>query len=337
MPTATPLHTSPLSLPPETYIYSLLPLSPPPTPLLAAISSDNSLRFVDPHTLTEIPDGVFEDVHEGDGGVTCLANEEGEGSGGLVFTAGRDGVIRGWDGRVRGGKIGEWRDVTPHTLLSGSTDGLLNIYDLRQPEEDALIQIINHGHSIHHAEFLSEREFFGLSHDEDLSVYGIDEEGGGEEGREDRGLMTAFGDLRARLGCEYVVDVIPPMVGGGGGNSIVGAGSHTKQQLELVSLRPVRGKGAQSWEFGAPETLIRLPGAHGEEIVRSMCCFDNKKDTIFTAGEDGKIRAWQMDGRGRDDDIKMEMEGIEGETLKKKKKKRNSMDVGEKKGRYKPY
>ena len=36
---------------------------------------------------------------------------------------------------------------------------------------------------------------------------------------------------------------------------------------------------------------IVLQGAHGEEIVRSLFV-DANSDTIFTAGEDGCVKAW---------------------------------------------
>ena len=40
------------------------------------------------------------------------------------------------------------------------------------------------------------------------------------------------------------------------------------------------------------EDSVCMPGAHGEEIVRSFCFFDEEK-LVFTAGEDGHVRAWR--------------------------------------------
>lgn len=40
------------------------------------------------------------------------------------------------------------------------------------------------------------------------------------------------------------------------------------------------------------EDSASMPGAHGEEIVRSFCFFDEEK-LVFTAGEDGHVRAWR--------------------------------------------
>ena len=36
---------------------------------------------------------------------------------------------------------------------------------------------------------------------------------------------------------------------------------------------------------------VDLPGAHGEEIVRAFCFFDEEQ-VVYTGGEDGRIKAW---------------------------------------------
>ena len=96
----------------------------------------------------------------------------------------------------------------------------MNIYDIAQPvEDDALIQVANHGSSINHANFLSDSQFFAISHDENFSVYQL------EENVDDSAaeVTHVFGDLRPQLECEYIVDVIPIL---NSGETILGAGSH---------------------------------------------------------------------------------------------------------------
>jgi hypothetical protein len=105
-------------------------------------------------------------------------------------------------------------------LLSGSTDGLVNIYNIAEADEDeALSQVANHGSSIHHAGFLSNSHFYALSHDETFSIYHL--------GSQDNSALDVppqvSGDLRPKLQCEYVVNVIPHV---GSGKAILGAGSH---------------------------------------------------------------------------------------------------------------
>jgi hypothetical protein len=111
-------------------------------------------------------------------------------------------------------------------MLSGSTDGLVNVYDTSvQDEDDALLQVANHGASIHHAGFISSSSqasstepldalVYALSHDETLSLYprsdaASDDEGMAEVGENGKGDSTvAFGDIRPRLDVEYAVDVL---------------------------------------------------------------------------------------------------------------------------------
>jgi hypothetical protein len=106
------------------------------------------------------------------------------------------------------------------------SDGLVNVYDMSvQDEDDALLQVANHGASIHHAGFISslvqgspseplDALIYALSHDETLSLYprsaaSSDDEAMAEAGVSGEGDTTvAFGDIRPRLDVEYGVDVL---------------------------------------------------------------------------------------------------------------------------------
>ena len=57
----------------------------------------------------------------------------------------------------------------------------------------------------------------------------------------------------------------------------------SKQQIDLVPLNT-----DYTFELGE---IITLVGAHGEEVVRSIWV-DEKRQTIFTAGEDGCVKAF---------------------------------------------
>lgn len=105
-------------------------------------------------------------------------------------------------------------------LLSGSTDGLVNIYDTTiADEEDALYQTINHGHSISHAGFLSNTDIFALSHDEKYSMYELVVN---PEENVEEPLPVHFGDMREKLGGEYVANVLTRPDGG----AVLGLGTH---------------------------------------------------------------------------------------------------------------
>lgn len=103
-------------------------------------------------------------------------------------------------------------------LLSGSTDGLVNICDTRITDEDeVIIQTFNHDASIHHAAFLNDTEVFAISHDEKLALYDV------AESHENGAATTNFGDMRQVLGCQYVANIFAKSNGAG---AVIGAGTH---------------------------------------------------------------------------------------------------------------
>ncbi|KAL8757838.1 MAG: hypothetical protein Q9199_001909 [Rusavskia elegans] len=141
---------------------------------------------------------------------------------------------------------------------------------------------------------MSDHEVFALSHDEIFSIY--------DTNRSDHVEVPtpayALGDLRPQLQCEYVVD----LVSSGSTGTVLGAGSHRfafinsssfsgLQQSSLHQLDVVPLRRGSEWTLDTANTL-RLPGAHGEEVVRSLC-FSRDGNTIFTAGEDGLVKAWR--------------------------------------------
>jgi WD40 repeat protein len=104
MPSASPTASTNAGLPPNSYIYKIISTASRQDPLtyskldqLAIISSDDSLRFLDPANLSTFPNGVINKVNEK---VTCLERANDAPSN-VVATAGRDGYIRFWDKRSR--------------------------------------------------------------------------------------------------------------------------------------------------------------------------------------------------------------------------------------------
>jgi hypothetical protein len=116
----------------------------------------------------------------------------------------------------------------PEVLLSGSTDGLVNIYNTTiVDEEEALHQTINHGSSIHHANFLTDVDIFALSHDEKFSMYKLVTNP--EESIEEP-LPVHYGDLREKLSGEYVVNVVRRPLA----SAVLGIGNHRSVKRILV-------------------------------------------------------------------------------------------------------
>ncbi|KAF2140189.1 uncharacterized protein K452DRAFT_288955 [Aplosporella prunicola CBS 121167] len=414
MRTATPLTASNLSLPPDSYIYAL---SPAGSSALAALSSDDSVRWFDPASLQLLPDGVVKNAHRS---VTCLKAWDEH----VLATAGRDGAVRLWDRRTEGAVGGvsvpknlplsaltthapthrliagteypnnppgdapifiyDTRQLTsnptpaltplltlpeshtdtiteltlhpsrPSTLLSGSTDGLACVFDISQPDEDeALRRVLNHAGAVHRAAWVGERDVGVFSTDEALAFYeALDEEGvegkSGQEGEEDGPKPVRIGDVRELLGCEYVVGV-----GAKEGVRVVAAGNHSNQHLDLLPLHPPT-QGATPLAYACSQAdCLRLPGAHGEEIVRDFY-FAPNSTTLYTCGEDGHVRAWSGAGADdvfgtighRDADEDMRDDGEEDGGAKKAKKEKSAKGKGrekrkerkeKKKDRFAPY
>lgn len=187
----------------------------------------------------------------------------------------------------------QYHPTRNNILLSGSTDGLVNIYDTTVTDEDeALVQVINHG-SVHHAGFLSERTIYALSHDEHFSVHPATNPDEPDAGLEPKDFL----DVRDPLACEYVVQLC---VGAQGpylaaGNKmyvffcfhpscarvfswvcLFANSSFSDKRLDLV---PLVSSPTGEWIFDH-ENLWRLPGAHGDEVVRSVY-LDDKVRLIY--------------------------------------------------------
>ncbi|KAF2705755.1 WD40 repeat-like protein [Pleomassaria siparia CBS 279.74] len=394
------LLSSNLGLPPNSYIYKILSTSPRHDPLtysntdtLAVISSDDSLRFVDPATLQTLPNGAIQGVNEG---VTCLERVD-DPEGNLVATAGRDGLINFWDKRSRAKAmviqspnklisslvcnspnnfiaagienpedgpnvspvlIWDQRNVQvpqlelveshtdtvttlqlhpnlPTLLLSASTDGLINIFDTSQPdEEDALYQVINHRSAVAHAGFMfPNTDVYALGTDETLSFYGLQSQNEEEE----EPAPKVFGDVREQLNCEYLAKLHWV-----GNEAFIAAGKHSSNYLDIIPIRKNLHGGPLDYQYDL-EKSIRLPNGHGEEIIRDLFT-DVHSHTTYTCGEDGYIRAWKASD---DDDSMLVDEEAESGPKKTKNRKEKRKDVKEKrkhdgddetrKARYKPY
>jgi SEL1 protein len=85
--------------PPNTYIYDIVPLSD----CIAAISSDDCLRLIDPLALSGTPLSLLEQVHSE---ITCLKSLEAQNH--IVCTSGRDGWVNIFDFRAKT-KVAELR------------------------------------------------------------------------------------------------------------------------------------------------------------------------------------------------------------------------------------
>lgn len=189
--------------------------------------------------------------------------------------------IRKWNLPVKSFVDSHHDDITdvmfhpsdPNVLLSGSTDGYTNIYDLTQEEEeDALHQVINYA-SIHSCGWLSQKRIYTLSHMETFAIHELNDKT--DELREPRPLD--YGDVRKPWNCDYVIDIYPGFVATGS----------SKERSTYLQLLPLIDEKVDI--VGA----LRIPSPHDEEVVRDVLVPPQNSDLLYSCGEDGCVKIWQ--------------------------------------------
>lgn len=191
-------------------------------------------------------------------------------------------------------------------LLSGSTDGLVNVYDTDvADEDDAVIQGIKFA-SINKTGFLADNRIFCLSHMETFSIFQATNPDLSDN--EDVPPLE-FGDIREQWDCEYVCEILPTA-------NFVAVGSNSSSTFKLL---PFINEKVDS------SSAYLMPGAHGEEVVRSVIVSGNH---VVTGGEDGIVRVWSAPVAG-------EISQSKEEKKKSKKDKKDKKDKEKKKDRKK--
>ncbi|KAK4983908.1 hypothetical protein LTR50_006941 [Elasticomyces elasticus] len=209
-------------------------------------------------------------------------------------------------------------------LLSGSTDGLVSLFDTTiADEDDALVQVLNHSSAIHCAGFISTTEAYAISSDEQLSIYGLNERFVPDQTEEDAPPVKAFGDVREQLRCSYVVEVVKCF-----DSSWIAAGNTEGRLLELTPLQDPK-----SWKL-LQDDRLQFIDAHGDEIVRDLV-FDSKSQAFYTCGEDGYVRVWTTGTLNErpELDAQMDIDNPDGPRTKKRKKTKERRE----KARFTPY
>jgi WD40 repeat protein len=117
----------------------------------------------------------------------------------------------------------------PTLLLSSSTDGLVNVFDIGKPdEEEALYQVINHRSAVAHAGFMfPSTDIYALGTDETMSFYALQS----QKEEEEEPAPRVFGDMREKLGCEYLAKMHWI-----GDEAFIAAGKH-RYMLALLCIR----------------------------------------------------------------------------------------------------
>lgn len=163
----------------------------------------------------------------------------------------------------------------PNVLLSGSTDGLISIFEVNvEEEDDALQRVLNPRSAVHCAGFLNNTSVYVATTDEHMFIYPLSDS--------DDVSTIEFGDVREKEDCTYIVNIIPSR----SGLNVV-CGHNINQTLSILDLDASRSFSIAS--------RLALPGAHGDEIVRDFMLLGDAKKAI-TCGEDGQLKLWDLSG-----------------------------------------
>ncbi|KAI7531622.1 WD40 repeat-like protein [Hortaea werneckii] len=187
----------------------------------------------------------------------------------------------------------------PHVVLSGSTDGLVSVFNGNETdEEEALQTVFNPRSAVHCAGFLSQEEVYVFTTDEQFLIYPLPTSTSTIEGGDDDGQSSAtdqqqqqqqprdFGDVREKLNCMYVINLLRQPADN---QPLIAYGHNEQERLSVMQLSASSssGGGQNQWEFGPS---VDFPGAHGEEVVRDMLVGDGR---AWSCGEDGCVRVWK--------------------------------------------
>jgi len=200
---------------------------------------------------------------------------------------------------------------------------------------------------------ISHDEKFGVFEMEDLSMtYGRAKE---EEDENAESTEWPVLDLRQALQADYAIGLRPRGLteaeyGFLDKGMVLATGTYREETLanipgentpfvDLSVVAPVRagGKATAGAATGGFEPVVRLKGAHGEEIVRDVW-FEETAPFVLTCGEDGCVRLW-ADEKGAveqgSEDVEMAGVGIEdagGEKASRAEKRQKRKEK-----RHKPY
>ncbi|XP_034835053.1 WD repeat-containing protein 89 [Maniola hyperantus] len=162
-------------------------------------------------------------------------------------------------------------------LASGSQDGLLNIYNIAEPnEDDALTYSLNIENSVEKISWLTDNQVACVTQSNDLQLW--DAYTGDRLKSYDREKI-ARSIKRSRADDCYVVDAYMAA----GGAALIVAGSYGGKGDVLRSVAVTQRRLQPSTNFTANKQTVRC------------CAHDKHRDLLVTTGESGLIHVWSCD------------------------------------------
>ncbi|ALC40491.1 CG12134 [Drosophila busckii] len=175
-----------------------------------------------------------------------------------------------------------FHNSNPDMLCSGGTDGLINVFDIKQPDEDeALLNTINTESSVHrlnwHKNVYDQDIISCITHTNDFKSYESLE--GDEALSFDRSAITA-GIRRTNAGNFNLIN------------------AHSLEEDGVFLLAGTnfnRGEILRSVTLPAKDTLNPLTNFVGNKQIVRESLYDAKRQILITGGESGIITVWTPD------------------------------------------
>uniref|UniRef100_A0A8D8ZXP5 WD repeat-containing protein 89 n=1 Tax=Cacopsylla melanoneura TaxID=428564 RepID=A0A8D8ZXP5_9HEMI len=212
------------------------------------------------------------------GFLICAGTEEIDGDSFLLFWDTRTGTLHGgyWETHTNDITQVHFHPTESKTLISGSTDGLINVFDVNEEsEDDALQYCLNTEDSVEKLSWLSDSELSCTTLTRQVQLWNIEEACPSVLFRRKQIANTA--QMKSSASC-YLVDVYKSK-----NKTVLLTGSnHGKADcLRSVELCADKKTLLPHSQFIGNKQIVRCSSVHDEF------------DTILTAGEAGIVSVWK--------------------------------------------
>ncbi|XP_018795822.1 PREDICTED: WD repeat-containing protein 89 [Bactrocera latifrons] len=178
-----------------------------------------------------------------------------------------------------------FHDKNPDILCSGSVDGLINVFDIKEEtEDDALTATINTECSIQklnwHRNIYEQYVISCVTDTNDFHVYLAEE--GDVVAKFDRAQITAAAKRKNKDNCN-VVD------------------AHSNGNGDLLLLTGTNNKGEVLRTLRLNKNLLPMADFIGTKQVVRASVYDKKSGALVTGGESGFVTLWTTEGSQKED------------------------------------
>lgn len=197
----------------------------------------------------------------------------------------------------------KFHPTDPDLVASGSTDGLINIFDCKkESEDDALKYCLNTGDSVSKLKWHWEDKLSCITNTNELHLYDVNEQDLLKKW--DRSSITEAIKRKSVIDCNLI--------------DCYNYGSD--EMMFLATSNYNKGECLRSMKFN-DKSIEPISNFSGNSQIIRASLFNEKENTFFTFGEGAIISIWK---EGKGDDASSSGNLKEGSLIKKKLKKKSN-------------